>query len=44
MGALEASLMTYPDETDSIEQDVIVTAPVSKPSAQPPRFFNDSIK
>ena len=46
MGALEASLLTYPDDTESIEHEnkVKETAPASKPSAQPPRFFNDPIK
>jgi hypothetical protein len=42
MGALEASLLTYPDESDSIDDKP--KEPISKPSAQPPRFFNDSVK
>jgi len=35
MGALEASLLTYPDDTESIEHEnkVKETAPASKPSA-----------
>jgi hypothetical protein len=33
MGALEASLLTYPDETDSVDQEVVATAPISKSSA-----------